>query len=792
MDTQKMFFTDNTHEVNRSIAKILAFCSLIIVALMACDWIGIFHFTNKLKWILIVVGIFTTFGPIFLLSLRINDRFLKYYIMLSMSVLIGLLGTQNGIGIYITYILVPIASCMYFNKKFTLRISLASYLVMAASVYINCAGKLEVRFLDWSHMVTFRNYMIGFTLEFLAIIPFIYQVVKRSQAYLMSELTNIATLKEENERQLRASAIYDRTISTQKKTAIDKIIQESDSLTTNCYARLAAGHQFVANIQDILTYSQNFEDDLDMVLSQVGEYFALDRIMYIEGTFDENRVDLSYQWNRYPENTITGYDSFLSPDGFSSIATFYDENGYIELNKGDNAFSYIEKAIESEFTKYNRSIMLGAQVWFPTIVSGEYAGAVCFDRENLDHYSVVDKFLLSELAAIIAAQVNRINSDKANKAKSLFLSNMSHEIRTPMNAIIGMAQVALREEMSDSLRKDLNIILSSSEGLLGIINDILDFSKIESGKIDIIEDDFSTMSLVNDLVTIVNARNLEKQLEIKYNIPENLPATLYGDVVRIKQVMVNFATNSIKYTESGSVSIDISVENRNGKDYLLYKVTDTGIGIREEDKVKLFKSFSQVDEKKNHKVEGTGLGLAISKQLIELMKGTIGFDSEYGKGSSFYFELPIVIKDATSSGTATEYNYEDKKAEDLSFSAPDKKILIVDDNEMNLMVAEALFEPFGMSITTANSGDQALEILKNETFDLIFMDHFMPGKDGVETTHEIRAMDGNPNKDKPIVALTADALVEVKDRLLSEGMNDFLTKPIDMKVAVRIFKRFFS
>lgn len=777
-------------EVNKIIARTLAICTLILVAVIVCDLAGIFEFSVKLRGVILVVGFLATIMPSVLMHFKISDDFLRYYMMIALALFIGLMGTSNSIGIYITYVLVPIASCLYLDRKFTLWISLFSYITMTFGVFFNTAGKMEVIYLNWSHLVAFRNYMIGFTLEYIAIMLFIYQVIKRSQEYLDSQLSSLISLQEENEKQERVSAIYSRTMSKQKRTAFDMIINESDSLTTECYARLAVGHQFVAGIQDLLMYSSDFERDMDTILAQIGEYFELDRIMYIDGKEGEENVGLHYQWGRDERLLVKDFQDFLPDEGFASIAARYDANGYIELYNDETELERDLKDIDSPFTRYIATIMLGAQLWVPTVVAGEYSGALCFDRFDMTRYSVVDKFLLAEVAGVLAAQINRHNSEYANRAKSTFLSNMSHEIRTPMNAILGLTQVSLREEMPDQVRRNLNVIRSSAEGLLGIINDILDFSKIESGKIDIIEADYSMLSVLNDLITIITARNEEKQLDLVFDIPEDLPKTLRGDAVRIKQVMVNLATNAIKYTDSGSVTVSVRVAEKESGISFHYSVIDTGQGIRESDRDKLFRSFSQIDRQKNHNVEGTGLGLAISKQLIELMGGTIGFQSEYGIGSEFYFDLPQNVVDPAPAGPISEYEYEDKEQGPFSFSAPWAHIMIVDDNEMNLMVAEALFEPYGMKITTATGGMAALGLVQKERFDLIFMDHFMPEMDGVEATHAIRALEGNPNQHIPIVALTADALVEVKAKLLNEGMDDFLAKPIDMKQAVKVLRRF--
>ena len=788
------FFKDNTHEVNRIIAISLMCCFFVLIILMLSDYIGIFHFNKALKLTILVMGFFTTTGPYVLYRLNAPDGFVKYYSLASMAIFICLLGTNNGIGIYITYILVPLVSCLYFNKRLTIRVSIFSYFTMMIGVYVNCAGKLEVRFLNWSHWTSFRNYMIGFTLEYIVALVFIIQLAKRSQDFFELFEENMEVLTTEYDKQERISEIYSQTISERKKTAYDVLTKESAQLTPNCYSRLAAGHQFVAGIQDALLGTTNLEAELNAAIGKTGEYFSLDRITFMLPAIDEGSFRLQYQWARNNEDIITDYCGNIPAEQIDIIVKEYDEKGYLEMYKSTNtdSFEAVSK-IDSGFTEYISNSRLGAQLWIPGITAGEYNGAICFDKKDEEPYSIVDKFLLFEVTGVLSAHVIRLESDKANQAKSIFLSNMSHEIRTPMNAIIGMTQVALREDMSDKVRKSLNIINSSAEGLLGLINDILDFSKIESGKIDIVPAKYSVASLVNDLKTIGEARNIDKGLEFSINISKDFPAFLFGDLVRVKQIMVNLLTNAIKYTDEGSVTVNISIGEKDDENnaILHYEVIDTGQGIREEDRSRLFKSFTQLNLKKNHNVEGTGLGLAISMQLVELMGGKIGVDSEFGKGSTFYIDVPQTIVGDAPIGDVENYKYDDVSENgEIDFKAPGKKVLIVDDNMMNRMVAEDLLEPFEMEISTAEDGYDAIDQIKREKFDIIFMDHFMPGKDGVQTTREIRAMEGNPNQNVPIIALTADAFAEVKEMMLREGMNDFLAKPIDINATIKVLKRF--
>lgn len=482
--------------------------------------------------------------------------------------------------------------------------------------------------------------------------------------------------------------------------------------------------------------------------------------------------------------------------------------------------------------------------------------------------------------------------------KSDFLANMSHEIRTPMNAVIGMTEMALREEMTPTARDYINQIKTAGNSLLTIINDILDFSKINAGKMDINMAEYEPLSITHDITNIIMTRIGNKDLTLIVDYDPNIPIQLMGDSVRIKQVIMNLANNAVKFTHEGYVKISISFEQTADTMITLkVAVKDTGIGIKEEDIQKLFQSFQQVDSKRNRNIEGSGLGLAISKQLIELMHGKIWLESEYGSGSTFFFELPqLVIQNKPSVVIETDeppcvailsdspyitkslgkdlerlhikyiilplenplekleasdakflfvdfpvYNdeiksyienhpdltatlmvefkntlnshlpnmivtkkplyalnigsiinqdeflneYDSNRTEQFNFIAPDASILIVDDNEVNLTVARGLMEPFKMHIDTASGGQEAIEKISIKHYDLIFMDHMMPELDGVETTHIIRQLHKEYN-DVPIIALTANAMEEMRSKFLTEGMNDFIAKPIEMHMLERV------
>ena len=405
------------------------------------------------------------------------------------------------------------------------------------------------------------------------------------------------------------------------------------------------------------------------------------------------------------------------------------------------------------------------------------------DNELIQGYmmTIVDVTKIIEQNHLMKRLV--LQTEDANRAKTNFDSNMSHEIRTPMNSIVGITEILLRSRHSPKEQEYLLNIQSSGRVLLTIINDVLDCSKMEAGKMQLFDEPYDTCSLFHDLRISMENRIGHSGLELIYDIDQDIPCKLKGDMGRIRQVIINLVNNAIKYTEKGSVRFSVHVRQKNtDKVMLYYEVADTGIGIRKEDQKILFDAFQRVEMDRNRYVEGTGLGLTISQNLVNMMGGVIEVESEYGKGSRFFFTIEQTIIDPTPV-SAVNYNGQkdnvtEKEAECL-FIAPEAHILLVDDNELNLVVAKELLKPLRMQIDTAENGLQAVKMVRGSQYDLVLMDHMMPVMDGIEAAKAIRALPEDKYQKLPIIALTANAMVDARKEFLNAGMNGFVAKPID-------------
>lgn len=425
------------------------------------------------------------------------------------------------------------------------------------------------------------------------------------------------------------------------------------------------------------------------------------------------------------------------------------------------------------------------------------------DGTDTDRYYVVQEVVISLgiifMSLIVAEIVNSLiteqnhrlldalrkekrsqqEAEAANMAKSSFLANMSHEIRTPINAILGMNEMILREEKDPAIRGYAGNIQASGNSLLSIVSDVLDISKIESGKLEIIPVDYEVNSLISDCCNLAAGRAKAKELELLVECADNVPMKLCGDETHIRQIIVNLLTNAVKYTEKGTVKLIVSGRFTDGGFVLKVDVSDTGIGIAEENLPQLFTQFQRFDLQRNRNIEGTGLGLSIVKRLCDLMSGTITARSVLGSGSTFTVELPQKVVDSTpcggvnlnySAGAEHEYHH--------SFEAPEAKILAVDDLPVNLLVIANLLKETRIKIDTAGSGRECLDKCSQQKYDLILMDHMMPEMDGVQTFEKLHGDKSSPNFETPVIMLTANALAGMREQYMDVGFADYVSKPV--------------
>jgi len=402
----------------------------------------------------------------------------------------------------------------------------------------------------------------------------------------------------------------------------------------------------------------------------------------------------------------------------------------------------------------------------PFMVEGKIGGAL---------------ILLTNITHIKQSERLRVEAEGASKAKSDFLSKMSHEMRTPMNAILGLSEIILNEDLSEKAKIHAKAISQSGNHLLSLINEILDISKIESGKFEITHRGYLFHSVVNDVISIIRARNDNPDLKFNVYMQDDIPNALIGDELRVRQVLLNVLSNALKYTESGYFSLDIRSENRDDEHIsLIMTVKDTGIGIKPEGLDILFNEFTQLNDWSNSAVEGTGLGLAITKNLLELMGGAIEVESKYGVGSVFTIILPQKLQSASTPEVQSPLDFElSDETPTTKFTSPDSRILVVDDVDINLIVTEGLLQPYGVKLDMRTNGEAAIEAILNNDYDLVFMDQMMPGMDGVEAVKIIREMEHKKFSSLPIVALTANAIIGAREMFLENGFNDFISKPIE-------------
>lgn len=529
-----------------------------------------------------------------------------------------------------------------------------------------------------------------------------------------------------------------------------------------------------------------FGINLNIPSSTIVQFIGLEILYYAVHAIDRNRLSVQ---------NMTGYiyQSFKSPllifdrqdklniinnearKLFDIVAEHDIENiefwkTYFKMNPPENVDTSEETVVfDAEFTKYNQTVI-------PCRV---YVDAIYDEFKDYIGYIV----MISDMTALVnkAKELEESRNDalRANQAKSQFLANMSHEIRTPMNSIIGFSELALDDSINDASREYFEDIHRSAQSLLAIINDILDISKIESGKMELINTEYSPNDVFKDVSRIIKMQAYRKKLEYKAEISEDFPGKLLGDRVKIRAILVNLLNNGIKYTNDGFVKLKADfVVKDNNRGIVRFEVSDSGIGIKEEELDSIFDIFQRVDETNNGSAEGTGLGLSITKGYIDLMNGTIKVRSTYGEGTTFVIEFEQEIVDFEKSAE------EDSKsiAEIRKLHIKDANILAVDDIDLNIKLLEIALGQYGVSIDTTQSGKDAIEMCKNKSYDLILMDQMMPELDGVETMKQIRLLGDIylRSGSSKIIVLTANAIDGAREELIGIGFDDYLSKPIDI------------
>ena len=527
------------------------------------------------------------------------------------------------------------------------------------------------------------------------------------------------------------------------------------------------------NDEPCILYS-NFDDDAIRRRFQALSYNGAGTLYIHNGM--ENWIILSKGWYFFsPSYMREGWyklrDKF-SENGQDSNAIFYDYNG-------QKYFLHM-----STISKDNNFALSGYVPWEYVSVGLDYIYTVM-----LVTFVVILILLLLGVRYLMLKRKGKhlerekVLADSANKAKSEFLSNMSHEIRTPINAIMGMDEMIIRESKDRNILEYADNLKNAARTLLGLVNDILDFSKIEAGKMEIIPVEYHVSSLLNDLVNMIQTRAKKKGLDFRIHVSSNMPSVLFGDEIRIKQIITNILTNAVKYTEEGGVTLNVTSRAIDyERIYFCVSVNDTGIGIKKEDIDKLYNAFERIEEKRNRTIEGTGLGMNITQKLLKLMNSKLHVESIYGKGSTFGFQIEQRVMNHEPIGDFQEdykrsLNQHDEYHE--SFTAPDAIILVVDDTVMNLTVVKGLLKQTKIHIETALNGEECLKMVTHKKYDIIFLDHRMPGMDGIETLQAMKEMTDNLNKDTPVISLTANAISGAREQYISAGFQDYLTKPIN-------------
>ena len=570
---------------------------------------------------------------------------------------------------------------------------------------------------------------------------------------------------------------------------------------------------------NIRLISEQEEQSYDYRILKLDEEMSVIVLFHCVDGYEHDRME-KLKMDTIQENYLFSMVGDLKNDTLRNSVTTelsVDKQDYLELKYSDwrymisNMFLPDDKALflqisdpkyVMEHLKKEKSFrfevqmqnMQGQYIWVRLMFRRMHG----FSEENpVFIYTVQDideemKRLLQQENIIAAVEEQNQQLSDINQAKSVFISNMSHEIRTPINAVLGMDEMILRETTDEQIRSYAYDIKNAGKMLLSIINDILDYSKIEAGKMEILPDDFKLGYMLDDINRLIDIKAKEKDLKFILDISKDLPTTVYGDELRIKQVIINILTNAVKYTPKGSVTFSVTgAMQADHKLALHVSVKDTGIGMKKEDMANLFSAFQRLDEKRNRNIEGTGLGMSIVVRLLEQMGTKLEVESVYGEGSVFTFTLELPVTDETPIGDMESLHEQRMKAE-LSVRKPYAKgarILAVDDNQINLAVLEGLLKDYDVQLDCAISGKRALKMIRAKEYDLILLDHLMPEMDGMETLGHIRDIGGDYAK-LPVIALTANVSGDSRRRYMQAGFSDFLEKPISVSELERVLETY--
>ena len=591
----------------------------------------------------------------------------------------------------------------------------------------------------------------------------------------------------------------DYTVSYRNINIFDNIeIENRDNTSdvvnlTRAYTNPMNGVQSIAFINKVTVLDTESNEPEKGILMRVVPLSRLEqKLIFLKGEYENVEISLVDKDGNY----VVHGKSFKNSNFFEYYKSYNEassdeyEDVIREITGGTGTMTIKNAKREDCILSYTPLEIMTTWVLLAYIPANDLTGDRSVDWLLLGIVAFGCLFLLIFNSIVLMTYNRRLSeaaqqANEANEAKSYFLSTMSHDIRTPMNAILGLNEMVLRDSKEEDIRMYSESIKTAGRTLLGIINDILDFSKIEAGKMEIINVDYSSASLLNDLVNMVQTKADDKGLTFNPDIDGDIPSILNGDEIRIKQVIINILSNAVKYTGQGSVTFSVHADKLQDKPdsvVLRVRVADTGTGIKPEDLNKLFAPFERIEEKKNRNIEGTGLGMTIVRSLLDMMGSHLEVESEYGKGSVFSFELEQKVVKWDPIGDFEEafrHSLNERITYHEKFTAPEARVLVVDDTPVNLTVFVNLLKRTGLRIDTAESGDEGISLFKDRHYDVIFLDHMMPDKDGIETLTEMKGITDTPNTDTPIICLTANAISGMREMYTNAGFDDYLTKPVD-------------